>query len=230
MQKGSIGQVRRSSHRFSSSQREILSASPACREGLARTDLRTKIKRDQVQDTIHMGTILVRAGTLFPEALHIEDEPCMPGWRLVRDLNGYALHRKVHKAGWTFFFLAGEVRAIAFGADEQSTARRAIKRILAKSKSKEFNSLEITRVASKGFLGLPYVSVQAQSRHIQEGLVPLSAKCTQKSGDTGTTVARAKPLEFISTKGIIPEQTNRQVGVAATPESVISAEGSSSLL
>lgn len=179
------------------------------------------MKRDQVQDTIYMGTILIKDGTLLPEALHIEDEPCLPGWRLVQNLNGYALDRKVRETGWTFFFLAGEVKAIAFGADEQSTARRAIKRILAKPRSKEFNSLEITRVASKGFLGLPYISVRAHSRHIQEGLVLLSAERIQKSGKTGTTVTRAEPLGSIGGKGLAPNQTNRQVGVATTPESVI---------
>jgi hypothetical protein len=42
--------------------------------------------------------------------------------------------------------------------------------MLARLKPKKFNSLQITRVASKRFLGVPYVSVSACSRHIQESL------------------------------------------------------------
>src|ERR1700680_2780304 len=78
--------------------------------------------------------------------------------------------------GWTFFWLAGEIGATVFGFDSQKTVRRAVKRILANLKSGEFNSLEITRVVSKRFLGLPYASVSAQSRHIQENLFLLRAK------------------------------------------------------
>ncbi len=47
---------------------------------------------------------------------------------------------------------------------------RTIDEILARLKSEKFNSLEITRVASeasKRFLGVRYVTVSAQSRHIQ---------------------------------------------------------------
>jgi hypothetical protein len=167
-------------------------------------------------DEIKTGTVLIKEGALLPEALQIESEPCVRGWRLVKDLNGYALDRKVHEAGWTFFFLAGEIRTIAFGTDEQSTVRRAIKRILANPRSNQFNSLEIARVASKRFLGLPYLSVCAHSRHIQEGLVLLSAERMQKSGEKESSATRAKAWGLTSTKGLAPEGTSGRVGVATT--------------
>jgi hypothetical protein len=172
------------------------------------------MEKDQLRDTIRAGTVLIKDGTLLPKSLQIESEPCVPGWRLVKDLNGYALDRKVHEAGWTFFFLAGEIRTIAFGTDEQRTVRRAIKRILANPRSKQFNSLEITRVASKRFLGLPYMSVGAHSRHIQEGLVLLSAERMQKSAEKELTATRAKAWGLASTRGLASEGTNGQVGVA----------------
>jgi hypothetical protein len=127
-------------------------------------------------ETINTGTMLIKDGTFLPETVRFETEPCAPGWRLVKNLDGYGLGRKIHEAGWTFFWLAGELGATVFGFDEQKTVRRAVKRILANLKSGEFNSLEITRVASKRFLGLPYVSVSAHSRHIQESLFLLGAK------------------------------------------------------
>ena len=120
-------------------------------------------------DTIKVGTILIKESTVLPEALRFESEPCMLGWRFNK-LDGYGLDRKIREAGWTFFCLAGEIKATVFGLDGQKTVRRAVKRILANLKSEKLNSLEITRVASKRFLGVPYVSVSARSRHIQESM------------------------------------------------------------
>ena len=131
-------------------------------------------------DTIKTGTILIKEGTFVPAALQFESEPCATGWRLVKNLDGYGLGRKVHEAGWTFFCLAGEIKATIFGFDVQKTLRRAVKRILANLKPEEFNSLEITRVALKRFLGVPYASVSARSRHIQESLVLFRAKDLQE--------------------------------------------------
>ena len=131
-------------------------------------------------DTIKTGTILIKDGTFLPDALRFESEPCATGWRLVKNLDGYGLGRRVHEAGWTFFCLAGEIKATIFGFDLQKTVRRAVKRILANLKPGEFNSLEITRVASKRFLGLPYASVSAHSRHIQENVFLLRAKDHQE--------------------------------------------------
>ena len=122
---------------------------------------------------IRTGTILVKENAVLPKGLQFESEPCVPGWRLVRDFDGYGLDREIRKKGWTFFCLAGEIKATVFGMDEQSMVRRAIERILANPKSEKFNSLEIARVASVGSERFPlvhYVTVSAQSRHIQESL------------------------------------------------------------
>ncbi len=57
--------------------------------------------------------------------------------------------------------------------------RRAVEQILANLESAEFNSLEIMRLASeasKRFLGVRYVTVSAQSRHIQESAFLFGAK------------------------------------------------------
>ncbi len=131
-------------------------------------------------ETIKTGTILIKDGTFLPDALQFESEPCAPGWRLVKNLDGYELGRKIHEAGWTFFCLAGEIKATVFGFEGQKAVRRAVKRILAKLKSERFNSLEITRVASKRFLGVPYASVITRSRHIQESVFLSQAKDRQE--------------------------------------------------
>jgi len=130
-------------------------------------------------DEITIGTILIKDGALLPKRLQFESEPCVPGWRFVKDFDGHALDREIQKTGWTFFCLAREIRATVFGIDERSMVRRAIERILARAKPEKFNSLEITRVASVGSERFPlvrYVTVSAQPRHIQEGLLLFRAK------------------------------------------------------
>jgi hypothetical protein len=130
-------------------------------------------------DTIKPGTILIRESTLLPETLRFQSEPCVPGWRLVKDLDGCGLDRKIREAGWTSFCLAGQLGATVSGIDEQKTLSRAVEQILANLESAEFNCLEIMRVASevsKRFLGVHYMTVSAQSRHIQEGAPQSRAK------------------------------------------------------
>jgi hypothetical protein len=131
-------------------------------------------------DTIKTGTILIKDGTFLPDALRFESEPCATGWRLVKNLDGYGLGRRVHEAGWTVFCLAGEIKATIFGLDVQKTVRRAVKRILANLKPGEFNSLEITHVARKRFLGVRSVTVSAHLGHIQENAFLLQVKDHQE--------------------------------------------------
>ena len=124
-------------------------------------------------------TILIREGTPLPAHQSIESEAFVPGWRRIKDLDGYGLDRKIREAGWTPVGLAGETRATVFGIDEGKMVRRAIMEILARLEPERFNSLEITRVtsvASKRFLGVRYVTVSAESRLIQQGVGLLAAK------------------------------------------------------
>ena len=100
-------------------------------------------------DTIKTGTILIKEGKLLPEVLRFESGPWAPGWRLLQNLDGYGLDRKIHAAGWTFSWRAGEIGATVFGLDQQKTLRRAVEQIPANLESAEFNSLEIMRVTSE---------------------------------------------------------------------------------
>lgn len=119
-------------------------------------------------DRIKPGTILIREGAQLPESLGFDSEPCPIGWRLVKNLDGYGLNRKICNLGWTFLDTANVVQARVFGFDAQKALRRAVGRVLATLESEPFNCLEISRVAVKHFLGLPYVTVSAHPRHIQQ--------------------------------------------------------------
>ena len=80
-----------------------------------------------------------------------------------------AFEKTIQEAGWTFFFMAGEVKATVFGFDKQKSLRTALKRLIANVKAQHCNSIEITQVVAKSFLSVPYVSVSAHARHLQEG-------------------------------------------------------------
>ena len=118
-------------------------------------------------DKINAGTILIKEGTLLPEGLQLESDPYLNGWRLVKSLGSSGIDRQLSEAGWTFFYMAGEVDAMAFGSKSEKTTQRAVQKVIAKIKSDTFNCVEISQVAAKGFLGLPYVTVAAHPRHIQ---------------------------------------------------------------
>jgi hypothetical protein len=119
-------------------------------------------------EKINAGTILIKEGTLLPEGVQLESDPYLKGWRLVKSPGSSGIDLKLREAGWTFFYTAGEVDAMAFGSKSEKTTQRAVQKVIAKIKSDTFNCVEISQVAAKGFRGLPYVTVAAHPRHIQE--------------------------------------------------------------
>jgi len=127
-------------------------------------------------DKINTGTILIKEGTVLPEGLQLESEPYSKGWKLVKNLSSSGLDRKLCEARWTFFYMAEEVNAVVVGSDLEKMKRRAVKRVVASMKSERSNCLEITHVAAKRFLGLPYVTVSGHPRHIQESMFLFHAK------------------------------------------------------
>jgi hypothetical protein len=112
----------------------------------------------------------MREGTLLPAGLAVENEVFLSGWRVIKNLDRSTLARNIEGAKWNFFYLAREIRATVLGRNLSETLRRAVKCVLAKQEGQKFNSLEITKVVSKRFLGIPFMSVTAHSRHIQQGI------------------------------------------------------------
>ena len=122
------------------------------------------------------GTILIRDNTLLPAGLAVDSESFLPGWRVARNLDGYGLARKIEEAKWNYFYLAGVTRTMVLGREGPETMRRAVRRALLRLERLKFNSLEITSVVSKRFLGIPFTSVAIHSRHIQEAIGLVSIK------------------------------------------------------
>jgi hypothetical protein len=156
--------------------------------------MKPKLKEAQMSSNNMSGTVLIRENTPFPVDLAVKTDLVFPGWTVVRNLDVCELGRRIQKANWNFFYLAGEIQAIALGRKGSKTGRRAVGRILSKLKREQFNCLEITEIIEKRFLGLSFVSVTAHSRHIQESpyLVPVagripgvSAAASETTSDSG---------------------------------------------
>ena len=119
----------------------------------------------------------------MPQLTGFETEPGFGEWSMVKVPDAFTLDRKIHATGWNFFFLAAEVRTTFFGSVSASKVESALKRILSKVKQQHFNGLEVTAIVARHFLGVPYVTVSAHSRHLQRSPNLDSAEIRQTSQD-----------------------------------------------
>jgi hypothetical protein len=131
--------------------------------------------------TVQVGTILIDERPLMAEVLGLTSEPYSGTWSVIKALDSFALDRKIHAAGWKFFFMAAEAKALIFGAVGAKNMENALRRILVKMKSQNFNCLEVTGIVTKRFLGVPYAVVSAHSRHIQQSCYLDSAEARRTS-------------------------------------------------
>jgi len=136
----------------------------------ASVEARADEKERKMSETLTTGTLLIEEGVVFPESLQIESDPYSNGWRIVKELDGYGLDRTMSRAGWTCFYMANEISASAVALNREKSLSKALNQILTKLKLERFNSLEITQVATKRFLGLAHTTVSAHARHIQESM------------------------------------------------------------
>ena len=65
---------------------------------------------------VQVGTILIEDRPLVTQILDLESESYSGNWNAVKAIDGFALDLKVHAAGWSFFFMAEEVKATVFGS------------------------------------------------------------------------------------------------------------------
>ena len=120
-------------------------------------------------DGITAGSILIEQGAHLPNSLLLQSESDSNGWAAVKSARS-TFEKELQEAGWTYFFMAGEIKATVCGFDRQAALRAALQRLITRVKSQHCNSIEITRVTINSFLKVPYVSVSAHPRHLQKGL------------------------------------------------------------
>jgi hypothetical protein len=117
---------------------------------------------------IAVGDILIEGGTYLPNSLTTQIESSSTGWSEVKS-DRPTFEKDVKDAGWTLFFMAGEIESTVFGSGKKPL-QAALKRLTTMVKSQGCNSIEITQVMEKSFLKVPYVSICAHVRHLQKGL------------------------------------------------------------
>jgi hypothetical protein len=123
------------------------------------------------------GTILMAKDTRHPRCVQLEAGHYPNAWRSVgHRLTSYELEEEIAAAGWTFVDTACSMRTTTFGFDRARMIHAALKRLITNAELQKCNCLEIDDVATRSFLGLPYVSVSAHARHFQKGVVLNSAK------------------------------------------------------
>lgn len=119
--------------------------------------------------TIKVGTVFIQNRPLILRTLALESEPYVETWDVLQSPPNTSLDRRIRDTGWNHFFMAAEVRASAPGRLSARSVHRALKQIFAKVRNADFNCLEVTKLIEKRFLGVPYITVCAHSRHIQQG-------------------------------------------------------------
>ena len=120
------------------------------------------------------GIIFIRDGTMLPPMVSVTTDAFVSNWRIVTSHDRSALARLIEGCEWYFFYLAGDIQATVLGGNTRRVLRKAVKAILTKRTDDKSNSLEITAIVSRRFLGISFTTFTAHSRQIQQriALVP----------------------------------------------------------
>ena len=121
------------------------------------------------------------------QALGIPSEAYFGQWRSLGSRESSDLDHKLRAVGWNFFFMAEELKAVVPAWGGQKTIGRGLKRLLARTRRQHFNCMEVSHVLKKHFLGIPYLSIAAHARHMQEGNTLLTS---EQRADDSAAVAR----------------------------------------
>lgn len=114
--------------------------------------------------TVRVGTVVIADDwPTVANVVTLASDPYCGNWRVVQAVDGFALDRAIHAAGWNFLFMEDELKTTFLGAIGTQRLQSAIKRILAKVQRKNFNCLEVTSIVAKRFFGVSYVTVSARA-------------------------------------------------------------------
>jgi hypothetical protein len=128
-------------------------------------DSRLEADMKRPRQNVIAGTILIRKGTELPSGLHVETTEYSHDWEAVDDSDN--LDVLLRRAGWNLFFIAGALRSISLGTGELSM-RKGVSRLLKQIRPLYLNSMRVTHIANKTFLGIRYQVLFAHPSHIQQ--------------------------------------------------------------
>ena len=146
---------------------------------------------------------MVTSGNLFierdaprPKFFQAQDDAHHTGWLPVRhNLAPHELDSELSKLGWTFFFMANVIRKSALAFDGDKGLSTALKRVMATVREEGCNCLQVDKVETQSFLGVPYITLSAHPRHLQKSGV-FSPYLQPNAVETG-------PLELRARKSVV---------------------------
>ncbi len=104
---------------------------------------------------------------MLPPDLATENETFLPGWRMVKDFDNYALRQKIRETNWNLLQLRGGKETRVMGRVRQVILRKGVAQLLGELRGRKFNSLEIRVPVSKRFLGVLFLNISVRLRHFQ---------------------------------------------------------------
>lgn len=114
------------------------------------------------------GSIFLMDRLLLPPPLRFEGRTYSDGWRLLNRLTGGEIELRARNCGWSFISVADVKRCTAFGLGRAGSFRRATDKVLGEAQRSAFNSVEVTEITARRFLGMHCVSVGAHFRSLQK--------------------------------------------------------------
>ena len=117
---------------------------------------------------LERGCIFLMDGLLLPPALRFEGNSYSNGWRLLSRLTSGQVELRARASSWNFIYLAEVMRRTIFGFGRVGSLRRATNKVLGEARKNAFNSVEVTEITARKFLGVHWVSVGAHFRSLQK--------------------------------------------------------------
>jgi len=140
---------------------------------------------------ITSGVLLIERDAVRPRCFEVEADSHSNAWMFIRQtLTPQQLEKELSATGWTFFFMAGPIRSMAFGFNRDKTVYAALNRCIQDVRRQRCNCLQIESVEMHSFLGIPYVSMSVRPRHIQKGLLFAGAPVGDAANITAPQVRR----------------------------------------
>lgn len=158
---------------------------------------------------IRLGTMLIADSTRTPQSVQLATERYTAGWSSITEFTSAQLDRALEQAGWTFFYMAGAIRASGFGFNDQSATDRAMAHVVHAAKRQNCNCLEITQIRRRPYLGLSYTSLVAHARliHRNRGFQDVSDRPV--SGRSAGISSSKQPSSVASKSFAVSEAAHR---------------------
>lgn len=125
-----------------------------------------------------VGTILIRRGTALPPEPNFETCDFCRDWDVVGDSDH--VDARLRPSGWNLFFIANSLRSFSFGSSDGGL-RKAVRRLVRLVEPLSLNCLQITHIANRRLLGIPYRVVFAHPCHIQKSCFLPNAETRRNS-------------------------------------------------